>query len=152
MAKYSIEEDTLIGIADAIRYQYDSDDDVAVNDMAELIEAIESSGGALFPDNISVVSKVIVSDTSDAVVIPHGQNSKPAYSLVFYSGSRKPYTFLGRFCDCSGYSMITGNGGAVSYRNVISPTSDATNITIPADTTYLKRSGTYYCVLINFAN
>lgn len=152
MHKYVIDENTLIGIADAIRYQYDSDDDIPVVDMAELIETIETGGGSLFSDNITVTSITVPSDTADELVIPHGHGKTPEYAILFFSGKHTSYQFLS-MTSTNGYALVTGNGGAQTYKSFGSTarlTTDATNVYLPAFETYVKRSGTYYCIAISF--
>lgn len=148
--KYVIDENTLTDIADAIRLQYDSDDNIAVTNMADLIAAIESGTESIFPNNISVSAITLVSDTSNAVSIPHGLGKTPDYAVVFYCGTRKPYAFLMSISVSGGYSVVTGNGGGVTSKTAIRLTLGEKHVTVDENGTYYKRSGTYYCVAISF--
>ena len=70
MAKYSIEDTTLTGIADAIRGKTGGTDPVAVSDMAAQIEGIEVGGGgdidALIYRSITEISSSSVTSIGDS--------------------------------------------------------------------------------------
>ena len=70
MAKYSIEDTTLTGIADAIRGKTGGTDPVAVSDMAAQIEGIEVGGGgdidALIDRSITEISSSSITSIGDS--------------------------------------------------------------------------------------
>lgn len=119
MAEYIIQEETLVGIADAIRSKTGESGRVAVADMAEKISEIAVGGGGA-----DAVYKVIVLDYDGSVLVEESHSEGDVYTIP----------------DPPEHSRLTFDGWA-SSAEIVDNTVTFTDDDILIGATYLPVSG-----------
>lgn len=143
MAKVSIEESTLTGIADAIRSKYGASESIPVEAMALAISAISSEGDSL-PSNIVMGSFVPQTDTTE-YDIGTPENASPVFACVFATNNpRGAYIHL----FGASYRQDGTEPKAMTYTNyqgvIAAPATNYDVVTYSGDTAIFKTRGGSY--------